>query len=192
MTPSLFDVDELANQLSSSGAIPAPCAEASITYIAGDATLPRLTGKDALVHVVNDRAVIWGAGFGKAVRHRWPQAQSQFRSWVRLYPHMLRLGQIHTCAIRPDFSIIQLIAQHGYGPSDLPRIRYEALQTCLAKLAAVAQASGMVLHMPRIGCGEAGGEWTKIEQLIRNSLCAGGISVIVYTLPRKRLRKGGE
>ena len=37
-------------------------------------------------------------------------------------------------------------------------------------------------HMPRIGCGLAGGDWAEIEPMITETLCAAGIEVVVYDL----------
>jgi hypothetical protein len=34
--------------------------------------------------------------------------------------------------------------------------------------------------MPRIGCGLAGGEWSKVEPLIEEHLCGAGLAVTVY------------
>jgi hypothetical protein len=34
--------------------------------------------------------------------------------------------------------------------------------------------------MPRIGCGLAGGDWSRIEPLIEEQLCARGVQVTVY------------
>jgi hypothetical protein len=39
------------------------------------------------------------------------------------------------------------------------------------------------VHMPRIGCGLAGGEWPKVEMLVKYFLTDRGISVTVYDLP---------
>jgi O-acetyl-ADP-ribose deacetylase (regulator of RNase III) len=36
------------------------------------------------------------------------------------------------------------------------------------------------VHMPRIGCGLAGGTWDKIEPIINNSLIKSGVEVFVY------------
>jgi hypothetical protein len=177
--PSIFDIDQVTA---------AERDSTRITYVFGDATSPQLTGSDVLVHVVNDRAVIWGAGFGKAVRYHWPEAQAHFKRWVKLEPNRLRLGEIHLCPISPTFSIVQLIAQHGYGRSPLPRIRYDSLRQCLLKLVEFPNLENSVLHMPRIGCGEAGGDWQKIHPLINEILCGRGIRVVVYTLLDKRLK----
>ena len=61
-----------------------------------------------------------------------------------------------------------------------PPIRYDALASCLASVSAKALELGASVHMPRIGCGLAGGDWAKVEPLIDDQLCARAIAVTVY------------
>lgn len=60
-------------------------------------------------------------------------------------------------------------------------IRYDALAQCLSKLAGQLEA-GTAVHMPRIGCGLAGGSWDQIEPLLEEHLAAVGFDVRVYDL----------
>jgi hypothetical protein len=62
----------------------------------------------------------------------------------------------------------------------LPPIRYEAVAEFLKQVAAKAVELGARVHMPRIGCGLAGGEWSLIEPLIEEQLCRRGVLVTVY------------
>ncbi|RAJ47078.1 hypothetical protein K353_00279 [Kitasatospora sp. SolWspMP-SS2h] len=41
---------------------------------------------------------------------------------------------------------------------------------------------GASVHMPRIGCGLAGGRWERIEPLVTDRLTARGVPVTVYDL----------
>lgn len=41
------------------------------------------------------------------------------------------------------------------------------------------------VHMPRIGCGLAGGSWGKVEPIIQEELCDKGVQVFVYDLQAK-------
>ncbi|GGN44191.1 hypothetical protein GCM10012285_26520 [Streptomyces kronopolitis] len=43
-----------------------------------------------------------------------------------------------------------------------------------------ARRLGASVHMPRIGCGLAGGVWSRVEPLISVRLARGGIPVTVY------------
>jgi hypothetical protein len=42
-----------------------------------------------------------------------------------------------------------------------------------------ARELGASVHIPRIGCGLAGGEWSKGEPLIGEHLCGAGVAVTV-------------
>ncbi|WP_394297035.1 macro domain-containing protein [Nocardiopsis valliformis] len=67
--------------------------------------------------------------------------------------------------------------RHGSGG---PPIRYEALATCLGLLAGQAHELGATVHMPRIGCGLAGGSWSRVQPLIEEHLLDRGVRVTVY------------
>ena len=62
---------------------------------------------------------------------------------------------------------------------------YDALDQCLTKLAERAAMNLMgtaTIHMPRIGCGIAGGAWCDVEAVIARTLLARDLSVTVYDL----------
>ena len=82
-----------------------------------------------------------------------------------------------------DLYIVNMIAQHGYGESTKPRIRYAKLRNCLSHLKDIAIERDASIHMPRIGTGYAGGNWSYISELVDEILVRNGITVTVYTLP---------
>jgi O-acetyl-ADP-ribose deacetylase (regulator of RNase III) len=59
-------------------------------------------------------------------------------------------------------------------------VRYEAIGAALAALAPLALEQGASVHMPRIGCGLAGGRWERVEPLVRDALVSRGVPVTVY------------
>jgi O-acetyl-ADP-ribose deacetylase (regulator of RNase III) len=61
-------------------------------------------------------------------------------------------------------------------------VRYEAIDTALGALAGKAVELGASVHMPRIGCGLAGGSWARVEPLVVERLAKRGIRVTVYDL----------
>ena len=98
----------------------------------------------------------------------------------------LRLGNVHSFAIRPDLMLVSLVAQHGFRTASAgPRLRYSALFSALEKVGELAKAGGATVHMPRIGTGEAGGSWNIIEDIIRETLVSRSITVMVYDLHRR-------
>lgn len=159
---------------------------ATITYLKGDATVPRGTGAHVIAHIVNDRGLTWGAGFGLFVRKKWPSVQEEFRRWAVERRREFKLGAVHRSVINENIKICHMVAQHGYGESPVPRIRYGALQTCLHVVAQEALRSNATVHMPRIGTGQAGGSWWIISELIDEALCRRGIPVTIYELPERR------
>ena len=61
-------------------------------------------------------------------------------------------------------------------------MRYWAIEAGLSDLADEALALEASVHMPRIGCGLAGGDWESIESIITRTLLASGIETTVYDL----------
>lgn len=78
-----------------------------------------------------------------------------------------------------------MVSQHGIRRQQgRPPIRYDALETCLRSVGEFAQAKQADIHVPRIGCGLAGGTWEEIEPIIQRVLCAAGVEVFVYDFAR--------
>lgn len=164
-------------------AVDAEATRKRIGYVTGDALDARGDGARAIVHVVNDRTANWGGGFARALRDRFPDAQDDFREWVRSHRTNLRLGAVRTAWVEPTLRIVTLVAQKGYGPSQRPRIRYDALRAALRELSQDLVREPATVHMPRIGAGMAGGNWNVIAELIQDELVDRGHEVIVYSLP---------
>lgn len=162
-----------------------------VKEIRGDALRPRGDGVRIIAHVVNDRAHRWGGGFALAVRKRYPDAQIDFSNWVHEDPARLCLGASRIFAIREDLFLFSMVAQEGYGPSRQPRIRYQQLEVCLEALVNAARHQGATVHVPRIGCGQAGGSWSIVGELVDHALCRQGVGVTVYDLPEEDREEQG-
>ncbi|MFF2191454.1 macro domain-containing protein [Streptomyces sp. NPDC058157] len=152
-----------------------------ITIISGDATSPQAKGPKVIAHVCNDLGG-WGKGFVLAVSRRWPEPEADYRAWHRgRAGNDFGLGAVRLVRVRPDTWVANMIGQRGIrsGSSGVP-IRYDALERCLTALAGHALELGASVHMPRIGCGLAGGKWSRVEPLISAALSAKGVAVTVY------------
>jgi hypothetical protein len=154
-----------------------------IRYVRGDATAPRGHGRSLIVHVVNDASPTWGgSGFASALRQAYPPIAKSFRAWW-MSTRSGRLGRVHIGEASADTLVASLVAQHGYGPSATPRIRYSALYMGLEQAAHAAKLHDLSVHMPRIGSGQAGGRWTVVEELVRDAFGQTRSPVTVYDLP---------
>lgn len=155
-----------------------------IVYLKGDATEPRKAGIKIIAQVVNDESNKWGGrGFAKFISDKWPHVFKSFAQWRRNQPQLFKLGNIHVASARKDIYIVNMIAQHGYGKSATPRIKYADLAACLRQLGDIAHSFSATVHMPRIGTGAGGGTWEIISQLINQHLIGRKIDVFVYDLP---------
>ncbi|WP_055696768.1 macro domain-containing protein [Streptomyces silaceus] len=152
-----------------------------ITYVRGDATAPLGKGVKLIAHVCNDLGG-WGKGFVLAVSRRWPEPEKAYRQWHRdRAANDFGLGAVQFVDVGRGLWVANMVGQRGMrrGSKGVP-VRYEAIDTALAVLADKAVELGASVHMPRIGCGLAGGTWSRIEPLITERLVARGIPVTVY------------
>lgn len=159
----------------------------SIRYVIGDATQPEGEGTKVIVHVCNDIGA-WGAGFVKALSKRWPEPERQYRGWYQsCKPASMPLGAWEPVWVNSGLCVINLIGQEGIRTSKegIPPVRYGAIRRGLMSIGDWAMRKGVSIHMPRIGCGLAGGEWSEIEPIINGTLIARGVPVTVYDLEGK-------
>jgi O-acetyl-ADP-ribose deacetylase (regulator of RNase III) len=161
-------------------------AASNVRFLKGDASQPRGTGTKLILQIVSDKALTWGAGFARTMREKWPAAQREFTEWATSDRREFRLGAVHISHAREDILVASLVAQHGYGPSAKPRIRYSALELCLLKVAEAAKRHSATIHLPRIGTGQAGGAWTIVEEIIEQTLGKETLDVTVYDLPNQK------
>ena len=162
-----------------------------ITYLRGDATRPRGEGFRVVAQIVNDRASTWGGGFALVVRKKWPHVQESFRSWAASGGN-LQLGRVQVASVDDSTAVFNMVCQHGYGPSPKPRIRYAHLKNCLEQLATFVMQKQASVHIPRIGCGQAGGSWEIVRELVDQALCRQGVRVTVYDPPNAEIRLGSQ
>lgn len=153
----------------------------AIRYLTGDATSPQAAGRKLIVHCCNDLGK-WGAGFVLALSARWPEPEADYRAWHALgAAGGFGLGAVRFVPVRDDVVVANLIGQRGIkAGSKGPPIRYDALATGLATVGEYAVAERASVHLPRIGCGLAGGRWELVEPLIQHHLTARGVAVTVY------------
>jgi O-acetyl-ADP-ribose deacetylase (regulator of RNase III) len=161
-----------------------------IRYTKGDVTRPK--GSGLIVHCCNDIGG-WGRGLVVALSKRWPHVEQEYRRWFRGNPsdctvHLtgpFGLGAVQFVEAQPGCYVANLIGQHDIRwHNGVPPIRYPAISTGLWHVRDFCQTSAVPgVHMPRMGSGLAGGDWSIIERLIQKKLCDEGVPVTVYDLP---------
>ena len=165
-----------------------------IHYRSGDATYPcKKIGTRVIAHICNDVGK-WGAGFSGAVSKEWKEPEDLYRRQFKYAKNRFKLGEIQWVFIPmnssgADLAVVNMIAQEGVRSVINPRpIRYESLERCLNKLAEgchglIGDSSAIdkrkvTVHMPRIGCGLAGGTWDRVGPLVEEAFW--DLDVYVY------------
>jgi len=151
-----------------------------VKYIKGDATHPVGDGNRIIVHVCNDVGG-WGKGFVMALSKRWKEPENQYREWAKS-GDKFELGEVQFVQVEPTIWVANLIGQRDVkkGKDGSPPVRYNAIRKGLVKVSTFARQINGSVHMPRIGCGLAGGTWDQIEPSITHELTGAGIETNVY------------
>lgn len=151
-------------------------------FLKGDATTPAGPGNKVIVHICNDIGR-WGKGFVLAISKRWPAPEREYKRAFAA-PNPPQLGDVQIIVVNDEISVANMIAQHSIqtrlSKNVEPPIRYPAVRQCLAQVAQYALQNKASVHMPRIGCGLAGGKWEQIEVIVQEELVAAGVAVTVY------------
>jgi len=102
------------------------------------------------------------------------------------------LGSVAIVPVAPELCVANLIGQSGIGNhGHIPPIRYEAIRKGFQRIIKYETERGRdgegpentSIHMPRLGCGLAGGDWALIEPLIEATFIEAGMDVTVYDFP---------
>ncbi len=146
-----------------------------ITYVKGDATYPEKTTPNKMnliVHVVND-ALKWGKGFVLAISKRWSLPEYRFMTNYNPNP----LGSFESVQVEKNVWVINLYGQHGIANKyiTIPPVRYDAIKKGLLSLRKLMCSrpnlyplDNFAIHMPKIGCGLAGGDWSIVNRLVED------------------------
>lgn len=154
----------------------------NIRYIKGDATSPQGSGKKIIAHICNDIGK-WGRGFVLAISKKWKEPENEYLWWWFNISGDFEMGEVQFVDVGNDIVVANMIGQKGIKKEGCnPPIRYGAVDTCLKRVSEKALEINAEVHMPRIGCGLAGGKWEEIEPLIKKNLLNKGINVHVYDL----------
>lgn len=120
-------------------------------------------------------------GFVLALSKKWKSPEQKYRQWYKSEENF-NLGEVQFVQVEDQLWVANLIGQHKIRKDEKgnPPIRYRAVEQGLAAVAEKAASLSASVHMPRIGCGLAGGKWEKIVPLIQKTLIKSQIRVTIY------------
>ena len=149
----------------------------------GDVTEPIGSGNKIIAHCTNSIFVM-GAGVALAIKRKWPKVYSEYKGWRNQKP---QLGDVQFVKVTLDIAVANILGQEGIGFKDgVAPVRYGAMDKGFKKIAEIAKKYGASVHLPYlICCGLAGGEWAKIEEMIKKNLCEQNVAVVIYKFVEK-------
>lgn len=136
--------------------------------------------EDAIGHGCNCRKTM-GSGVAKALRAKWPEVYAADYDFNDLKGRD-RIGSFSTVSVDGK-QVYNIYTQVDYMPRNIDHFEYVGFKIGLAKVFTDMKAHGLkTLALPKIGAGLAGGDWTKIEAIIKEVSDAAAIDVTVYEL----------
>lgn len=139
--------------------------------------------EDAIAHCCNCYCTM-GSGIAPKIKKEWPEvyaADCATRKGDRT-----KLGTFTKAVVENgDLTVYNLYGQYGYSKRDsgIRDLDYDAIFDALDAMADdVIECGGKTVGLPLIGCGLAGGKWSVVEAMIKETLVAKGLQVTIYKL----------
>ena len=107
------------------------------------------------------------SGIAKQLRETWPQIYEADRKTIKGY--RAKLGNWTMAYLEQENCIVlNMYTQYRYGYSGNLYADYDAIRSCMKKLA--SEVGTERIGMPKIGSGKAGGNWDIIISIIEAEL----------------------
>lgn len=148
-----------------------------LKYVKGDL----LTASEgAIGHGCNCRKTM-NSGVAKAIRTKWPEVYAADTDFNDLQGRD-RIGSFSTVKV-DDKQVYNIYTQVDYMPRNVDHFQYPGFAIGLTRVLRDIKTKGITsLALPKIGAGLAGGDWTKIEAIIKEASDAEGVDVTVYEI----------
>ena len=135
-----------------------------------------------IVHQVNAQGVM-GSGIALLLRNKWPAVWEEYHKVVKQNQPdkgLSYMGHVIYVQVEPGLWVANVVGQQFYGSAG-NYTSYEALEMAFHSINNFASNNELDVHYPLIGCGLAGGDWTRVSQIISDRL--GTIDHMLWTLP---------
>lgn len=154
-----------------------------LTYVNGDLFTSEA---NVYAHGCNTRGG-YGSGIAGQIARRYPEARDAYLEKFR--KEGWKLGQVQFVQVPPepdwgnqsDFFIANMATQNTYGGPGV-HVDYDAVGKCFETVLRFCEEGAHTLAIPKIGAGLAGGDWARIESIIRDLLAKYDVQVTCYTI----------
>ncbi len=120
-----------------------------------------------IVQQVNCRGAM-GRGLALAIRQKWPQVYSEYRSTFARGE--LKLGTIQLVKVGPELYVCNFAGQDRWG-TDSPKTDLGTYSLAWPLVSLEAAKLGLPVYAPwMFGCGLGGGDWSVVQPMVE-ALC---------------------
>ena len=119
----------------------------------------------------------FGAGIAKSIKERYPEAYDADLNTG--HGDKNKLGQYSYAKLSDDKTIINAYTQYAYGGNKV-NVDYDAIRKVFILLEEKYRNSNMLIGIPMIGAGLAGGDWETISNIIND--VTPSLNIILYVL----------
>ena len=120
----------------------------------------------------------FGSGVAGAIRKKWPRVYAVFMDTKSAN----RLGNVTPVDVSPFLTVLNCYTQDSYGYDGKKYADLGAVKNCLTTAFILAEHKGLALHMPKIGCGLGGLEWSDVEPIIEALMVEYPVEVNIYEI----------
>ena len=134
------------------------------------------TENAVIVHCVNCQGVM-GSGIAREIRERFPEAYETYReTYQNKILHLGSISYVYFPAVENvgHKIIANAAGQDWYGAGNV-HVDYDATRICFANINEdmkhfKAEHGITTINFPLFGCGLAGGDWTKVSEIIEEEV----------------------
>lgn len=153
----------------------------SLTEKTGD-----LFDNRVIAHGCNCQGVM-GSGVALRIKTDYPDAFEKYMDVYDKLPYQAAQSQLlglNVYAPQMDGGVIvNMLTQLHFGSAGHKYVSYDAIEECFREVAVALPNKGHnMLHIPRIGCGRANGNWDVVSGIISATIKNTKLSVTAWTL----------
>jgi O-acetyl-ADP-ribose deacetylase (regulator of RNase III) len=135
---------------------------------------------DTIVHGCNCFCCM-NAGIAYQIKNTFPEAYIADKNTK--FGDKSKLGTL-SYAVSRDILIVNAYTQYDTGLFNI-QLDYEALRSCMRIIGADGHFRGRKIGMPYIGCGLAGGDWSKVKPILEEELINRNVTIVEYNNVRR-------
>lgn len=136
-----------------------------------------------IIHQVNCKGAM-NSGVAKAIREKWPVVYDKYKKCHDEWTMGQMLGSVIPVTVNEKQKVMNLCAQESFGYDGRRYTSYDAIDTCLHKVAMKCEKDGIKsIALPyHMSCDRGGANWNIIMEMIKEHFGDLDITIEIWKL----------